>query len=241
MLVTRPEPDASRTVARLRALDIAAIAVPMLVRQPLAPDLPDPESFAAMVVTSANALRTLAEANAIARYRHLPLFTVGGKTAGVAAELGFADITSAAGDLATLVEVLAGAGLTGPVFYPAAEQVAGDLQQMLAPSNIGIVTTPIYRMVPVHQMPPAAVAAIKGGQIDAALFYSRRTALGFIAALADQLSAPQRAALPALSLSAAVAEPLVQAGYGQGGVAAQPEEETMMSLALAFARARNAP
>ena len=41
----------------LRALDIEAVAAPLLVRQPLDTALPDAARFGAMVVTSMNALR----------------------------------------------------------------------------------------------------------------------------------------------------------------------------------------
>ena len=50
MLVTRPEPDTHSTVARLRALDIDAVAMPVMVRQTLQASLPPPEGFAGMVL-----------------------------------------------------------------------------------------------------------------------------------------------------------------------------------------------
>ena len=58
MLVTRPEPDASDTIARLSALDIEAIGLPLLERAPLATSLPDAhkEALAAMRAGDAQAL-----------------------------------------------------------------------------------------------------------------------------------------------------------------------------------------
>ena len=64
MLVTRPEPDASETAARLRALAIEAVTLPLLTRAPLSPSLPDAKGFAGMALTSANALHALAERGA---------------------------------------------------------------------------------------------------------------------------------------------------------------------------------
>ena len=73
MLVTRPEPDAQATLDRLAALDIDAVATPLMVRQPLSVSLPPAEGFTAMVLTSANAVRSLEERDAVQRYRTLPV------------------------------------------------------------------------------------------------------------------------------------------------------------------------
>ena len=81
MLVTRPEPDGQLTQARLAALDIEAVATPLMVRQTLDISLPPPDGFAAMVLTSANAVRSLADRGVLDDYRHLPVFAVGDHTA----------------------------------------------------------------------------------------------------------------------------------------------------------------
>ncbi|MDB5614476.1 MAG: uroporphyrinogen-III synthase, partial [Devosia sp.] len=73
MLVTRPEPDAQSTLARLQALDIEGVVAPVMVRQALDASLPPPDGFTAMVLTSANAVRTLVERNVVATYAHLPV------------------------------------------------------------------------------------------------------------------------------------------------------------------------
>ena len=59
LLVTRPEPDASETAARLRALDIDAVVSPLLQARMLTTTLPPAPGFAALAITSANALRAL--------------------------------------------------------------------------------------------------------------------------------------------------------------------------------------
>ena len=56
LLVTRPEPDASETAARLRALDIEAVVMPLLFAETLATTLPPTPGFAALAITSANDL-----------------------------------------------------------------------------------------------------------------------------------------------------------------------------------------
>jgi uroporphyrinogen-III synthase len=69
MLVTRPEPDAQSSVARLDALGIKALAAPLMVRRTLTPSLPPADGFTALAVTSTNALRALADQGALDNYR----------------------------------------------------------------------------------------------------------------------------------------------------------------------------
>lgn len=227
LLVTRPEPDASETAARLNALDIETVVAPLLIAETLATTLPPAAGFAALAVTSANALRALDARGDLARLTGLPVFTVGDKTAAVAREFGFAEVASAAGSFGDLVALLRRAGLRGPILYPAARQQAGDLRQGLAPHGIMVITVPVYAMHPA----PRLTAPLAG--IDGALFYSRRTAESFVA-----LAPPDadRTRLGMLCLAEAVAEPLMTAHFVRVSLAEHPSEEAMMALALSFAR-----
>ena len=132
MLVTRPDPDASDTAARLGALGIEGVPCPLLVHQTLEVSLPEPKGFAGLVLTSANALRALDERGVLARYHQLPVYAVGNRTAALARDMGFATVTSADGAFADLVELLAHAPLTWPLFYPAARDMSADLGKSLA-------------------------------------------------------------------------------------------------------------
>lgn len=231
LLVTRPEPDASETAARLHALDIETVVEPLLIAQTLTTTLPPADGFAALAVTSANALRALHERGELPRLRRLPVYAVGGRTAALARDCGFAEVTSAKGSFADLVALLAGAGIDGPVLYPAARQQAGDLAKALAPHGIMVITAPVYAMNPA----PRLTTAMAG--LDGALFYSRRTAETFVA-LAPTGGARSR--LGMLCLSEAIAEPLLAAHFVRVSLAEHPSEEAMMALALSFARDQKA-
>lgn len=238
MLVTRPDPDASDTAARLGALGIEGVACPLLVHQTLDVGLPEPKGFAALAVTSANALRALDERGVLARYVNLPLYAVGDRTAAMARDLGFADVTSANGAFADLAELLVHAPLDGPIFYPAARDMSADLGKSLAPFGRMVITAEVYAMNPVAAL-PEGLAARLGGEIGAALFYSKRTAQTFVRLLERDLDQPARARLAMLCLSEAVAEPLLDAHFVRVGLADHPSEEAMMGLALSFARDQN--
>ena len=236
MLVTRPQPDASETARRLNALDIDTVLDPLLTAQTLPTGLPAPAGFAAVAVTSANALRALEDRGALDAYRTLPLYAVGDRTADVARRLGFRTVSSAGGNLSDLLSMLVRAELTGPVFYPAARHQSGDLAKALAPHGIMAITTPLYDMRPAIALADATREGLGSGRIAAALFYSRRTAETF-AHLAGTLG--DRTRFGVLCLSEAVAAPLVAAHFVRVGLADHPSEEAMMGLALSFAREQN--
>lgn len=240
LLVTRPEPDNTATLLRLAALGLTAEAAPVMARETLDANLPPPDGFAAMALTSANGIRALADRGLIEPYRHLPVFAVGDHTAFEARELGFTQVTSAAGAFADLVNAIAIARLAGPVFYPAAKHQSGDLAKALAPHGIMVAVAKLYDMVPVTSLPPATLGDLASGRIGGVLLYSRRTAEIFCE-LTATLTAEQRRAIAMLAMSEAVAEPLLKAHFNRISLADAPDEDAMMTLAVAFAREQSGP
>ncbi len=239
MLVTRPEPDAQATLARLDALGIAATAAPLMVRQTLDASLPPPDGFTAMVLTSANAVRSLLDRGVLEHYRQLPVFAVGDRTAREASEAGFERVSSAAGAFQDLVNAMTIARVPGPIFYPTGKHQSADLAKALAPLGVMVVTAKIYDMVAADALPEAILDEL-GDSIGAVLAYSRRSAEIF-AHLAANLSPTKRRSLAMLCLSEAVAEPLLEARFSRISLADRPDEDAMMTLALAFAREQTGP
>ena len=236
MLVTRPEPDASETAARLNALDIETVIDPLLIARTLPTSLPPAEGFAGLAVTSANALRALDDRGDLSGYRGLPLYAVGDRTAEFARRHGFEQVMSAQGNAADLVALLAKAGIRGPILYPAARHQGSDLGKALAPHGVMVITAAVYEMAPAAALGETARAGLTSGAITAALFYSRRTAETF-ARLAGDLT--HRTRLGMLCLSESVAAPLMAAHFVRVALADHPSEEAMMGLALSFARDQN--
>jgi uroporphyrinogen-III synthase len=240
MLVTRPEPDASETAARLAALDIETRLCPLLLHRTLHTGLPDATGFAAMALTSANALRALAERKALDSYLGLKVFAVGDRTADHARNCGFAEVESAGGSLADLAELLAHSKPDGPVFYPAGRDLTGELAKSLAPYGVMVITAQVYAMNAIEALPDEVIGELDAGTLGAALFYSRRTAETFADLAAPRLGRQARGRLGMLCLSEGVAEPLIDAHFVRIGLADYPSEEAMMGLALSFARDQNA-
>jgi uroporphyrinogen-III synthase len=91
VIVLRPEPGATETVERARGLGLEATAVPLFAIEPLEWEAPEPSSFDALLLTSANAVRSAGEQ--LKDLRGLPVHAVGKATGDAAREAGF-DIAS---------------------------------------------------------------------------------------------------------------------------------------------------
>lgn len=106
ILVTRPQPDNEATAASLRVRGFDVLLAPMLRFEPIAlPDESDTD-YAAVIITSANALRAVESQPAGRRLRDLPLFAVGDRTASAARKAGFGTVISAGGDGADLRDLV---------------------------------------------------------------------------------------------------------------------------------------
>lgn len=236
VLVTRPEPDAQATAERLAALNITSSIAPVMTRQTLAANLPQAQGFAAIAITSTNALRALADLDALSALFHIPAFAVGDRTAHEARQLGFAEVTAADGHLDSLVTTIALARLSGPVFYPAGKHLSGDLARALAPHGLMVVTSPVYEMVAENRIDEDIAKSLAEEAFNAALVYSRRSAEIFAQLAAPLLSDEQKRRLPMICLSENVASALIDNHFSRILLADHPSEEAMMALALAFAR-----
>ncbi|HEY4199678.1 MAG TPA: uroporphyrinogen-III synthase [Devosiaceae bacterium] len=240
LLVTRPEPDVGATTPKLRALGIDPVSLPLMKRITLAFDPPANSDFAATAVSSVNALRALREQVGLERFRQRPLFTVGDGTAREAEVMGFKDIRSARGRFDDLVQLIGTSQPGGPIFYPAGKHRSGDLARSLEPFGIVVKMTQVYDMVEATEIPDDVIARIEAGDIDGGLFYSRRTAESFVRLIGNRLDLAVRERFGTLCISQNVAGPLLDAHFVRVGLAEHPDEEAMMSLALAFARGQNA-
>jgi len=232
LIVTRPEPGATRTARALIRLGHAAILSPMLdvVCDPQAP-IPE-RAFQAVVVTSSNAVRALAARTDNAVARGLPLFAVGDQTALEARRAGFAHARSAGGALDGLIALLSGelsAG-GGPLLYAAGEAQAGDLAGEMRARGFEVETAIVYRTEPREQLAGVAGDALKAGSVDGVLLYSRRSAETFARALATADLAPLSGQVTLFCLSEAVAEPLSGVTAGKVVIAEKPNQISLFAL-----------
>lgn len=175
-LVTRPEPECTQTAGKLQAMGHEALLAPMLHLVPSTPSAFDLEGVGALAVTSVRTVASLAAHPQLPALLSLPAYAVGARTASALREAGFSRIASADRDVAALAELI-GAEVSGTaVFYPAAEDRAGDLEGALAAKGLNCRVEVVYRMAPKGELPDEIAAQLKAGSVDAVLIYSSRTA-----------------------------------------------------------------
>ncbi|QJP16637.1 uroporphyrinogen-III synthase [Starkeya sp. ORNL1] len=229
VLVTRPQPDADTTARRLEAAGHEAIVDPMLIVAPLDDARLPPGAFYGVVLTSVNGARALAARPELDALRATPLYTVGRRTA-AAAPSGFARVTVADGDGAALARLLRHEVPAGSrLLHVAGEDRAVDLAAELAGAGITVELFTIYRAVPATGLMEATRAALAGGQIDAALHFSPRTAATLAGHALRAGLQPEFARICHLCFSSKVAAPLRAVG-APAVVADAPNEDALLAL-----------
>jgi uroporphyrinogen-III synthase len=115
LLVTRPEPECERTAALLRERGHEVLLMPLLRIEPIVNAELGAGPWAAVIFTSANAVRAVAAHPRFKELAGLPAYTVGRRTQAAAATAGFTSIASADGDVNALVRLIVSKPLVAAV------------------------------------------------------------------------------------------------------------------------------
>lgn len=229
LLVTRPEPDATRTAQTLRARGHDVLVAPVLTTQSIEAEIK--ASYAAVLMTSVNAARAATRPH-YANLRQLPVLAVGDRTAEAARASGFSIVESADGALPDLVQLIVTrfGKSSGRLLYLAGEDRAGDLAGDLATRGIGVDTAVIYRAVAAERLPAELAHALSAEQLDGALHYSPRSVATLLRLAAGAGALNTLLGLAHYCLSDAVAAPLRDAGARRISVAPHPDEAALLGL-----------
>ena len=232
ILVTRPHPDNDTTLATLRDRGFEALSAPLLRFEPL-PFHDDADAdYDGVILTSANALRSL-DLTA-SRLLPLPLFAVGAHTADAARAAGFDRVIVAKGDAVSLRDLVLAQVKAGKLtasatlLYLAGADLSRDLAGELGTRGLTVVTHTTYRMAPVAALPRQASEAFMANRISAVLHYSRRSAQAFLETIRADGIEISALAVPQCCISAAVAAVLHDAGATNVVVAARPDETALL-------------
>ena len=227
ILITRPEPGATATAARITALGFTPIVAPLLAIRPTPVRLPPPERIAAILLTSGSAIASLP-----ALYHTRPVLTVGGATARRASAAGFTDVTSAEGDAHALA-ALVPARFTprdGPLLLASGKGQGQALAAALRASGYRVTRRVVYHAAPVPRLPPAVAAALRDPHMDTVMFFSAETARRFLrlvraAGLLDRLRDRE-----AITIGRQAAMALEEAPWSRVRVASHPTQDEMLAL-----------
>lgn len=186
ILVTRAEPGARETAARLNAMGLNGVLTPMLTLQTLREtQLPDPADLYGLVFTSANGVRTYAERETS---RNHTAWCVGPATAEAAHAAGFNEVRESAGNATDLAEFIMArtAPSPKPLLHVANIAAAGGLKSTLEGSGYTVLFAPIYEMQPATDRSPALQAIIEGPSPAILLVHSEKGAAAFAALIGNK-------------------------------------------------------
>jgi uroporphyrinogen-III synthase len=231
LLLTRPQPDAERTAAMLRARGHSVTIAPLLRIEAIVDAELGSGPWAAILVTSANAARAIAAHKRFAELQPLPAIAVGEQSARALRTVGFADVSFAEGGASDLARLVAERLKRGaPLLYLAGADRSGDIAHDLGGQNFVVRTVVVYRAIAADVLPSAAAEALASG-IDGVLHFSRRSAETYAkTARADNLHEKALKRPTHFCLSAQVAEVLAQAGAANVRIAPQPAETALVAL-----------
>ncbi|MEO6581388.1 MAG: uroporphyrinogen-III synthase [Sphingomicrobium sp.] len=209
LVVLRPEPGASASLQRARAIGLEAVAMPLFAIEAVAWGMPAAGQFDALLLTSANAVRH--GGNGLEELRALPVYAVGDATAAAAREAGFDIAREGNGG----VEQLLGSIPVGLRLL----HLCGE-HRIAAPATHAV---PVYRSVELP--PPENLSSIEGAVVAV---HSPRAG-GRLAELAVQLGVDRTTVrIAAISEAAAGA---AGDGWAMREAAAAADDEALLALA----------
>jgi uroporphyrinogen-III synthase len=218
LLVLRPEPGASATVAAAHGMGLEAIAAPLFAVRPIEWALPASPPQA-ILLTSANAARH--GGTNLAALNRLPVYAVGAATAEAARQAGFAHIIEGDRDAEAIVALARRDGI-GALLH-----LAGREHREVASHDITIDRRIVYSADAVEVLPAAARDALPEA---VALLHSPRAARLFAGLV------------PPAAISIAAISPATLAAAGPGWhraeAAAEPTDASLLAVAAKLCNLR---
>ncbi|ANN56255.1 uroporphyrinogen III synthase [Mesorhizobium loti NZP2037] len=228
VLVTRPEPGASRTARRLQETGFQPVVLPLTETVALPADA----GFVtgdAVAVTSANAVRHTAN-EVIAALAALPCHAVGARTAEAARKMGFSSVIEGSGDAEALADAIAAALPGKAITYLCGRVRFPMFEQRLEAAGVRVRAVETYDTLPVPYSDETILALLSGQSVDAVLLYSAKAAVAMQALSKRPALQEAFEKIQVFALSARIA-----AAFGDGAgktirIAARPDEEALLAL-----------
>lgn len=230
LIVTRPETDAAEMAGRIEAMGHRVSLAPLLDMRPTGVRL-DFAGVQAIVATSRNALRALADGPQLGAVKRLPIFVVGPASAEFARDIGFTTARAGTGggrQLLPLIEATCTTG-GGPLLYLSGDAVAFDMGAALGGAGYEVRHQVVYEAVEAASLPGSVVSAIQGGEVAGVIVMSARTAKVFMRLAREAGAGSEAERLAYLCISQSVADALGEP-KPRILVADRPTSEEMLAL-----------
>lgn len=229
VLVTRPQPGATRTSERLLCSGFLPLVLPLTEIVALPAKKPAMK-FSAVAVTSASALRQASD-EALQPLQKLPCFVVGEATAAMARARGFETVTTGDGDGASLAQIVIEESCAGArILYLTGRVRAPDFEDLLRKARVHFRTLMSYDTVSVSYTTDFLLNFFSKGRIDYCLLYSRWSAEEFMRLASQAEIAHHLDNTSILCLSGRIAEVLNGIGNASVHVANKPNEDALFEL-----------
>ncbi|MEI9430038.1 uroporphyrinogen-III synthase [Mesorhizobium sp. Cs1299R1N3] len=176
VLVTRPEPGASRTARKLEEMGFEPLLLPLTETMALPVDAKAvPDDVAAVAVTSANAVRHTPR-DLMAMLSNLPCHAVGKRTAEAARDAGFLSVSEGPGDAEALADCMGIAFSGKAIVYLCGRVRFPAFEQKLEAAHVQVHAVETYDTIAVSYSDEAILPLISGQSVDAVLLYSAKAA-----------------------------------------------------------------
>jgi uroporphyrinogen-III synthase len=205
LYILRPEPGASETAARARAIGLEPVVAPLFAIEKVAGPPVEAGLYEAVLLTSANGARHAPDG-----LTRLPCFAVGESTAAAARKAGFAEVRTGPCDGAAAAAMMAAAGVR-KALHPCG-------RDHLAVEAAGVA---IERRI-VYSAEPVPHPAFEGPAV--AMIHSPRAGARF----AEVAGGRSAIAIAAISPNAAAS---AGEGWAAKAVAAEPRDQALLELA----------
>ena len=235
ILITRPKDAAQHLIARAHACGYTVDHHPMLaVEYPPAPATLSLSNVQALAFTSSAAVRGLAHQGLISTARPLPAFAVGEGTARTLRDYGFTHIMPSKYCVSSLSLAKTIAGHCHPdqgsIVHISGAHGEDVVRQTLQRQGFDVQKYIVYKMRQQHVLPVALRRKLMDGVMEAALFYSPRTAHAFCALMKKFAMENHLRTMKAYALSSAVAKPLHDIPFQRIMIARHPTSRAILDL-----------
>jgi uroporphyrinogen-III synthase len=225
VLLIRSVEDALSTALTLKSKGIESSHYPLFTPRFL--PLPVLENPQALIVTSKNGVRSLEK---LGIFKHLPLYTVGDKTAELAAQHGFSTIFNASGTSADLLQLILKTAHPekGVLWHLSGREIKGNIVESLTAEGFEAKRHIVYEMEDAPELPSALCTDLREQKFSHVLLCSPRTTQVFVELLKNQHLEKVTHQMTALCLSPEIAAKASSLDWKNIWVSPRPDLESLL-------------